>query len=140
MRNVLAMKSLIKSACVVGVACLFSACSDSAEGVWVGECCNDTIGGSKSGIKMSMRQDGDKVEGVLVLQDELYGSGHFVGYINGKDVTIRSEGDTQTFVNITWTGKMKDGVYKGTYRVEPTPSAALLGKQVQKGTFDLRRQ
>lgn len=140
MERVLAMKSLFKSVCVLAVAGLLSACSDSAEGVWVGECCNDTIGGSKSGIKMSMKQKGDKVEGVLVLQDDLYGSGHFVGYINGKDVTIRSEGDTQTFVNITWTGKMKDGVYKGTYRVEPTPSAALLGKQVQKGTFHLQRQ
>lgn len=134
------MKSLFNMMSVVALASLLPACSDSAEGVWQGECCNDTIGGSKSGIKMSMKQKEDKVEGVLVLQDELYGSGHFVGYVNGKDVTIRSEGDTQTFVNITWTGKMKDGVYKGTYRVEPTPSAALLGKQVQKGTFILHKQ
>lgn len=140
MEVVLTMKSLFNMMSVVALACLLPACSDSAEGVWQGECCNDTIGGSKSGIKMSMKQKEDKVEGVLVLQDELYGSGHFVGYVNGKDVTIRSEGDTQTFVNITWTGKMKDGVYKGTYRVEPTPSAALLGKQVQKGTFILHKQ
>ncbi len=140
MEVVLTMKSLFNMMSVVALASLLPACSDSAEGVWQGECCNDTIGGSKSGIKMSMKQKEDKVEGVLVLQDELYGSGHFVGYVNGKDVTIRSEGDTQTFVNITWTGKMKDGVYKGTYRVEPTPSAALLGKQVQKGTFILHKQ
>lgn len=140
MEVVLTMKSLFNMMSVVALASLLPACSDSAEGVWLGECCNDTIGGSKSGIKMSMKQKEDKVEGVLVLQDELYGSGHFVGYVNGKDVTIRSEGDTQTFVNITWTGKMKDGVYKGTYRVEPTPSAALLGKQVQKGTFILHKQ
>ena len=98
------------------------------------------IGGTKCGVKMSMKQDDDKLEGVLVLMDDLYGSGHFIGYVNGKDVTIRSEGDTQTFVNITWTGKMKDGVYKGTYRVEPTPSAALLGKQVQRGTFIMHKQ
>lgn len=140
MEVVLTMRSLFNMMSVVALASLLPACSDSAEGVWQGECCNDTIGGSKSGIKMSMKQKEDKVEGVLVLQDELYGSGHFVGYVNGKDVTIRSEGDTQTFVNITWTGKMKDGVYKGTYRVEPTPSAALLGKQVQKGTFILHKQ
>lgn len=89
---------------------------------------------------MTMKQQGEKVEGVLVMQDDLYGSGHFVGYINGKDLTIRSEGDTQTFVNITWTGRLKDGVYKGIYRVEPTPSAALLGKQVQIGVFYLRKQ
>ncbi len=125
---------------MVVVAGMLASCSDSAEGVWLGECCNDTIGGSKSGVKMSVKQNEDKIEGILILQDNLYGSGHFVGYINGKDLTIRSEGDTQTFVNITWTGKMKDGVYKGTYRVEPTPSAALLGKQVQKGTFIMRRQ
>lgn len=125
---------------VAGVALLVCGCSDTAEGVWEGECRNDTIGGKKSGVKMSMKQDGDKLMGVLMLQDELYGSGHFVGYRNGKDVTLRSEGDTQTFVNITWTGKMKDGKYKGTYRVEPTPSAALLGKQVQTGTFEMKRQ
>lgn len=89
---------------------------------------------------MSIKQEGNKLVGVVQLQDELYGSGHMLGYINGKDVMLRSEGDTQTFVNITWSGKMKDGVYKGTYRVEPTPSAALLGKQVQMGTFILHRQ
>ena len=140
MYAVLTMNSFFKSCMMVAGACVLSACSDSAEGVWLGECCNDTIGGSKSGLKMSVNQEGDKLQGVLVLQDSLYGSGHFVGYVNGKDVTIRSEGDTQTFVNITWTGKMKDGVYKGTYRVEPTPSAALLGKQVQRGTFIMHKQ
>ena len=90
--------------------------------------------------RMSIKQEGDKLEGVLMLQDDLYGSGKLVGYVNGKDVTIRSEGDTETFVNITWTGKMKDGEYKGTYRVEPTPSAALLGKEIQKGSFILLKQ
>ncbi len=140
MNGILTMKALFKTGGLLAVACILSACSDSAEGVWLGECCNDTIGGSKSALKATMKQTGDKVEGVLMLQDDLYGSGHFVGYINGKDLTIRSEGDTQTFVNITWTGKMKDGVYKGTYRVEPTPSAALLGKKVQMGTFIMRRQ
>lgn len=136
----LTMNSLFKTGVVVLAAGILTACSDSADGVWLGECRNDTIGGSKSGLMMTIKQEGDKVQGILVLEDDLYGSGHFVGYINGKDVTIRSEGDTQTFVNITWSGKMKDGEYKGTYRVEPTPSAALLGKQVQKGTFILRRQ
>ncbi len=137
---VLTMKSLFKFASVVAVAGVLSSCSDSAEGVWLGECCNSTIGGTKSGLKMSIKQEGDKLEGILMLQDDLYGSGKLVGYVNGKDVTIRSEGDTQTFVNITWTGKMKDGEYKGTYRVEPTPSAALLGRDVQKGTFILHKQ
>lgn len=140
MVGVLTMKPLFKFASVVAVAGVLSSCSDSAEGVWLGECCNDTIGGSKSGLKMSIKQEGDKLEGILMLQDDLYGSGKLVGYVNGKDVTIRSEGDTQTFVNITWTGKMKDGEYKGTYRVEPTPSAALLGRDVQKGTFILHKQ
>ena len=140
MVGVLTMNSLFKSICVVAAAGLLASCSDSMEGVWLGECRNDTIGGSKSGLKMSIKQDGDKLEGVLVLQDDLYGSGNLVGYVNDKDVTIRSEGDTQTFVNITWTGKMKDGEYKGSYRVEPTPSAALLGKEIQKGTFILRKQ
>ena len=140
MVGVLTMNSLFKSICVVAAAGVLSSCSDSMEGVWLGECCNDTIGGSKSGLKMSIKQEGDKLEGVLVLQDDLYGSGKLVGYVNGKDVTIRSEGDTETFVNITWTGKMKDGEYKGTYRVEPTPSAALLGKEIQKGSFILLKQ
>lgn len=134
------MEALFRMMMMTAVAGGLSSCSDSAEGVWMGECCNDTIGGTKCGVKMSMKQDDDKLEGVLVLMDDLYGSGHFIGYVNGKDVTIRSEGDTQTFVNITWTGKMKDGVYKGTYRVEPTPSAALLGKQVQRGTFIMHKQ
>lgn len=134
------MKALFRMMMMTAVAGLLSSCSDSAEGVWMGECCNDTIGGTKCGVKMSVKQEGDKLEGVLVLMDDLYGSGHFIGYVNDKDVTIRSEGDTQTFVNITWTGKMKDGVYKGTYRVEPTPSAALLGKQVQRGSFIMHKQ
>lgn len=133
------MNALKKSAWMVVAACTLSACSDPIEGVWQGECRNDTIA-SKSGVRMSIKQEGDKLMGIVQLQDELYGSGHMLGYINGKDVMLRSEGDTQTFVNITWSGKMKDGVYKGTYRVEPTPSAALLGKQVQMGTFILHRQ
>ena len=139
MRDVLTMNSLFKSALVVAGAVVLSACSESAEGVWLGECRNDTIN-AKSGVKMTIKQEGDKLQGVVMLQDDLYGSGHFIGYMNGKDVTIRSEGDTQTFVNITWSGKMKDGEYKGTYRVEPTPSATLLGKRIQMGSFTLRRQ
>lgn len=139
MRDVLTMNSLFKSALVVAGAVVLSACSESAEGVWLGECRNDTIN-AKSGVKMTIKQEGDKLQGVVMLQDDLYGSGHFIGYMNGKDVTIRSEGDTQTFVNITWSGKMKDGEYKGTYRVEPTPSATLLGKRIQMGSFTLMRQ
>lgn len=139
MRDVLTMNSLFKSALVVAGAVVLSACSESAEGVWLGECRNDTIN-AKSGVKMTIKQEGDKLQGVVMLQDDLYGSGHFIGYMNGKDVTIRSEGDTQTFVNITWSGKMKDGEFKGTYRVEPTPSATLLGKRIQMGSFTLRRQ
>lgn len=139
MRDVLTMNSLFKSALVVAGAVVLSACSESAEGVWLGECRNDTIN-AKSGVKMTIKQEGDKLQGVVMLQDDLYGSGHFIGYVNGKDVTIRSEGDTQTFVNITWSGKMKDGEFKGTYRVEPTPSATLLGKRIQMGSFTLRRQ
>ena len=139
MRDVLTMNSLFKSALVVAGAVVLSACSESAEGVWLGECRNDTIN-AKSGVKMTIKQEGDKLQGVVMLQDDLYGSGHFIGYVNGKDVTIRSEGDTQTFVNITWSGKMKDGEFKGTYRVEPTPSATLLGKRIQMGSFTLMRQ
>ncbi len=139
MRDVLTMNSLFKSALVVAGAVVLSACSESAEGVWLGECRNDTIN-AKSGVKMTIKQEGDKLQGVVMLQDDLYGSGHFIGYMNGKDVTIRSEGDTQTFVNITWSGKMKDGEFKGTYRVEPTPSATLLGKRIQMGSFTLMRQ
>ena len=133
------MRTLINKLLMAGAACLLAACSDSAEGVWLGECQNDTVG-SKSGMQMTIKQEGDLLKGILMLKDELYGSGHLTGYVMGKDVTIRSEGDTQTFVNIIWSGRIKGDTIKGTYRVEPTPSAALLGREVQKGTFILNRK
>ena len=135
----LTMKSLYKVAMVAGAACMVVSCSDSADGVWLGECRNDTVG-TKSGMQMTIRQDGDKLQGILMLKDELYGSGHLSGLVIGKDVTIRSEGDGQTFVNIIWSGRLKGDVIKGTYRVEPTPSAAMLGRSVQNGTFILNRK
>ena len=57
-----------------------------------------------------------------------------------KDFTIHSEGDGRTFVNIIWTGRIKGDIFAGTYRVEPTHSAALLGRGVQKGTFIMTRK
>lgn len=133
------MNSLYKLGLVVLAACVLVSCSDSAEGVWQGECRNDTVQ-SKSGMKMTIKQKGDKLEGILMLQDELYGSGKLTGYVNDEDVTIHTEGDGETFVNITWTGRIKGDVYSGTYRVEPTSSAALLGRGVQKGTFIMHRE
>lgn len=133
------MKSLYKFGFAAVAGCVLVSCSDSAEGVWLGECRNDTVD-TRSGMKMTIKQKGDKLEGLLMLQDDLYGSGKLTGYINDDDVTIHTEGDGQTFVNITWTGRIKGGVYSGTYRVEPTPSAALLGRGVQKGTFSMSRQ
>lgn len=133
------MKSLFKFGAVGAMACVLVSCSDSAEGVWLGECRNDTVG-SESGMKMTIKQEGDKLTGILMLQDELYGSGRLTGYVNDNDITIHSEGDTQTFVNIIWSGCIKGDTFNGTYRVEPTPSAALLGRGVQKGTFVMTRQ
>lgn len=133
------MCALFKKLAMAGAACLLTACSDSADGVWLGECQNDTVG-SKSGMQMTIKQDGEKLQGILMLKDELYGSGHLTGFVMGKDVTIRSEGDGQTFVNIIWSGRLKGDCIKGTYRVEPTPSAALLGRDVQTGTFILNRK
>jgi hypothetical protein len=133
------MNSLYKLGLVVPAACVLVSCSDSAEGVWQGECRNDTVQ-SKSGMKMTIKQKGDKLEGILMLQDELYGSGKLTGYVNDEDVTIHTEGDGETFVNITWTGRIKGDTFSGTYRVEPTSSAALLGRGVQKGTFIMHRE
>lgn len=133
------MNSLYKLMMVAGAAGMLVSCSDTADGVWLGECKNDTVG-STSGLQMTIKQDDDELDGILMLQDDLYGSGHLKGFVVGKDVTIRSEGDGQTFVNIVWSGRMKGDVIKGTYRVEPTPSAALLGRTVQKGTFHLKRK
>lgn len=133
------MNSLFKIGFVGAAACVLVSCSDSAEGVWQGECRNELVDVT-SGMKMTIKQDGDKLQGILMLQGDLFGSGKLTGYVNGKDVTIHSEGDTQTFVNIIWTGRMKGDTFSGTYRVEPTPSAALLGRGVQKGTFIMHRQ
>lgn len=139
MNGELTMNSLYKLMMVVSTAGVLVSCSDTADGVWQGECKNDTVG-STSGLQMTIKQTDDELKGVLMLQDDLYGSGHLNGFVVGKDVTIRSEGDGQTFVNIVWSGRMKGDVIKGTYRVEPTPSAALLGRTVQKGTFILNRK
>ena len=133
------MNSLFKIGFVGAAACVLVSCSDSAEGVWQGECRNELVDVT-SGMKMTIKQDGDKLQGILMLQGDLFGSGKLTGYVNGKDVTIHSEGDTQTFVNIIWTGRMKGDTFSGTYRVEPTPSAALLGRGVQKGSFIMHRQ
>ena len=133
------MNSLFKIGFVGAAACVLVSCSDSAEGVWQGECRNELVDVT-SGMKMTIKQDGDKLQGILMLQGDLFGSGKLTGYVNGKDVTIHSEGDTQTFVNIIWTGRMKGDTFSGTDRVEPTPSAALLGRGVQKGTFIMHRQ
>ena len=136
----LTMNSLYKKVALLGAACVLVSCSDSAEGVWKGECRNETIG-SSSGLQMTIKQDGDKLKGILVLEaTDLYGSGIMEGFIMDKDVTLRSEGDGQTFVNITWVGRIKGDTIKGTYRVEPTPSAALMGRNVQKGTFIVNRK
>ena len=136
------MNSLFKIGFVGAVACVLVSCSDSMEGVWQGECRNEMVD-TTSGMKMTIKQEGekgDKLVGILMLTGDLYGSGKLTGYVNGKDVTIYSEGDTQTFVNIIWTGRVKGDTFSGTYRVEPTPSAALLGRGVQKGTFIMHRE
>ena len=133
------MNSLFKIGFVGAAVCVLVSCSDSAEGVWQGECRNELVDVT-SGMKMTIKQDGDKLQGILMLQGDLFGSGKLTGYVNGKDVTIHSEGDTQTFVNIIWTGRMKGDTFSGTYRVEPTPSAALLGRGVQNGTFIMHRE
>ena len=136
------MNSLFKIGFVGAAACVLVSCSDSMEGVWQGECRNEMVD-TTSGMKMTIKQEGekgDKLVGILMLTGDLYGSGKLTGYVNGKDVTIHSEGDKQTFVNIIWTGRVKGDIFSGTYRVEPTPSAALLGRGVQKGTFIMHRQ
>ena len=136
------MNSLFKIGFVGAAACVLVSCSDSAEGVWQGECRNEMVD-TTSGMKMTIKQEGekgDKLVGILMLTGDLYGSGKLTGFVNGKDVTIHSEGDTQTFVNIIWTGRVKGDTFSGTYRVEPTPSAAMLGRGVQKGTFIMHRQ
>lgn len=133
------MNSLTRKLLLAGAACVLVSCSDSAEGVWKGECQNDTVG-SKAGLQMTIKQEGDKLQGILMLHDDLHGSGHLTGLVFDNDVTIRSEGDGQTFVNITWSGKLKGDTLQGTYRVEPTPSAELLGRGIQTGTFSLQRK
>ena len=135
---VLTMNSLLKTMALCAAGCVLVSCSDSAEGVWHGECVNESVG-TKSGMKVSMKQNGDKLEGILMLQDDLYGSGRLTGYVTGKDVTMHSEGNVQTFTGIVWSGKLKGDTIKGTYRVEPSPAAQLLGREVQKGSFILRR-
>lgn len=134
----LTMKTFLKSMSLCVVGGVLVSCSDSAEGVWHGECLNESVG-TKSGMKMTIKQEGDKLEGILMLQDELYGSGRLTGYVTGKDVTMHSEGNMQTFINIVWSGKLKGDTIKGTYRVEPAPSAEMLGREVQKGTFIIHR-
>lgn len=134
------MNSLIKKMALAGAACVLASCSDSAEGKWQGECRNETID-STSGLQMTIKQEDDKLQGILILEAaDLYGSGRMEGFILDNEVTLRSEGDGQTFVNITWSGKLKGETIKGTYRVEPTPGAALLGRTVQKGTFTVTRK
>ena len=136
------MNSLFKIGFVGAAACVLVSCSDSAEGVWQGECRNEMVD-TTSGMKMTIKQEGekgDKLVGILMLTGDLYGSGKLTGYVNGKDVTIHSDGDNQTFVNIIWTGRIKGDTFSGTYRVEPTSSAALLGRGVQKGTFIMHRE
>ena len=136
------MNSLFKIGFVGAAACVLVSCSDNVEGVWQGECRNELVDVT-SGMKMTIKQEGekgDKLVGLLMLTGDLYGSGKLTGYVNGKDVTIYSEGDTQTFVNIIWTGRIKGDTFSGTYRVEPTPSAAMLGRGVQKGTFIMHRE
>lgn len=136
----LTMNFLFKKLVLLSTACVLVSCSDSVEGVWNGECRNETVG-STSGLQMTLKQEDDKLQGVLMLQaSDLYGSGRLEGFVFDSDVTIRSEGDGQTFVNITWSGRLKGDTIKGTYRVEPTPSAALLGRTVQKGTFTMTRK
>ena len=132
------MNSLLKTILVCATGCMVVSCSDSAEGVWHGECVNESVG-SKSGMKMTIKQEGDKLQGILMLQDELYGSGKLTGYVTGKDVTMHSEGNMQTFINIVWSGKLKGDTIKGIYRVEPAPSAELLGREIQKGSFIIHR-
>lgn len=134
------MNSLMKKLALAGVACVLASCSESVEGKWQGECRNETIG-SSSGLQMTIKQEENKLQGILILEaTDLYGSGRMEGFILDDEVTLRSEGDGQTFVNITWSGKLKGDTIKGSYRVEPTPSAALLGRTVQKGTFTVTRK
>lgn len=139
MRPDLTMNSLIKNVAILVAAGMLASCSESVEGIWQGECRNDTVN-SKSGLQMTIRQDGDKLQGILMLHDDLYGSGRLTGYLLEKDITICSEGDNQTFVNITWSGRVKGDTIKGVYRVEPTANATLLGRGVQTGTFIMQRK
>lgn len=136
--DLLNMNFLLKSMVLCAAGCALVSCSDSAEGVWHGECLNESVG-TKSGMKMTIKQEGDKLQGILMLQDELYGSGRLTGYVTDSDVTMHSEGNMQTFINIVWSGKLKGDTIKGTYRVEPAPSAEMLGREVQKGSFIIHR-
>ncbi len=133
------MKALSKLMVAVGLSCVMTACSDSADGIWLGECYNESVD-VKSGLQMTIKQDGDKLQGILMLHDDLHGSGKLTGYVMGKDVTICSEGDGASFVNITWSGRLKGDTIKGHYRVEPTHGASMAGRPVEKGTFIMNRK
>lgn len=134
------MISSLKKVGLLSAACVLVSCSDSVDGVWKGECRNETVD-SGSGLQMTIKQEGDKLHGVLMLEArDLFGSGRLTGVVIGKEVSICSDGNGETFVNITWSGQLKGDVIKGVYRVEPTPSAELMGRTVQKGSFTMTRQ
>ena len=104
------MNSLFKIGFVGAAACVLVSCSDKVEGVWQGECRNELVDVT-SGMKMTIKQEGEK-------GDKLVGLLMLTGDLYGS-------------------GKLTGYV---TYRVEPTTSAALLGRGVQKGTFIMHRQ
>ena len=77
---------------------------------------------------------GNKLNGMLRLGGgKLVGSGPVNGTVSGNVITmIGPGGDERTSKFIIWTGRIANGVFSGTYKVEPKP-----GYPVQVGRFSM---
>lgn len=119
---------------------LLISCSDNVSGSWEGACINDTAGGVTAPMQLMLNISGKKVNGALMLGgSELIGSGEITGHIHGKSITFQSPGDGTTFTQITWMGTISGNVIEGSYRVEPTTAASLIGITPQNGRFTVTK-
>lgn len=115
---------------------MLCSCSDNISGTWQGECVNITAGNITAPMKLMLNIRDNEVTGSLILGGgDLVGSGSIVGIINGDSITFQSEGDQTSFTHITWMGTISGNVIEGTYRVEPTIQAHLMGIPPQDGRF-----
>ena len=118
---------------------LLCSCDKKVEGKWTGVCHNSTYN-STVPLTITFQQNEGQLKGMLMLGgEELVGSGPLIGCITGKDIVFTTPGDNVVYNGIHWQGSLDGNSISVTYRIEPTPEAAINGLPLQQGTFSISK-